>query len=333
MLLSDGSTRIEAFKPATDPKADCFYVYPTVSMSLGLSAAPTVTENERRAVRQQAERFASVCRIFAPIYRQLTVTSMMSKLPKPTLAENRAASELAEGDVLAAWDDYIAHDNHGRPFVLIGHSQGSFMLIELIKRRIDGRPIAQQFVSAILPGAGIVAPHGKAVGGTFRTIPPCTAATQIRCFIAFNTIRADRPLPADMKAPPGDMEVVCTNPASLAGGAGTSKPYLSTTGETIIPALTEPQTSWTKDETVITTPFVTTPDLYAAECRTDEHGAFLAISTRREANDHRTGVLVGDWIVNGRAEPTMGLHLIDLNLMAGNLADVLQEQIRAISNH
>ena len=39
-----------------------------------------------------------------------------------------AAAALAYRDVAAAWRNYIATKNEGRPFVLIGHSQGSLML-------------------------------------------------------------------------------------------------------------------------------------------------------------------------------------------------------------
>ena len=326
-LLRDGSTRTKRFKPAEAPEADCFYVYPTVSLSKGLTAVPVVTEAERRAVREQAERMTSVCRLFAPIYRQVTVASMKPGFLKPTDIEDRAASEMAEGDVLAAWDDYMAHDNHGRPVVLIGHSQGSFMVIALIKKRLDGYPVKRQLVSAIIPGVFVLVPKGKTVGGTFRTIPPCRANSQIGCVIAFNTVRAERPLPPDMRPQFGDMEQVCTNPASLSGGAGTLKPYLSTTGETIIPDFTAPQPRWMTDRIDIETPFVITPHLYVAECRTDEHGALLAVTTQLGRSDRRTGALTGDWTVDGKVEPTMGLHLIDLNLTAGNLIDVLRLQI------
>ena len=43
-------------------------------------------------------------------------------------------------DVEAAWDDYLARDNKGRGVVLIGHSQGSGILKQLIAREIEGQP-------------------------------------------------------------------------------------------------------------------------------------------------------------------------------------------------
>jgi hypothetical protein len=145
--------------------------------------------------------------------------------------------------------------------------------------------------------------------------------------ISFNAVRAERPIPdAAIRRMPG-VKQVCTNPAALAGGPGRLKPYLSSTGETIIPELSGPQPPWTKTPRRLRTPFVTTPDLYTAECAGD--GAYLSVSVDSSPADRRTGALTGDWLVDGKPEPTMGLHLIDLNLAAGNLVDILQRQAAA----
>ncbi len=52
--------------------------------------------------------------------------------------------------------------------MLIGHSQGSLMLQELIKHEIEGKPVARQMRLAILPGYNLYVPQGKRVGGTFK---------------------------------------------------------------------------------------------------------------------------------------------------------------------
>ena len=75
---------------------------------------------------------------------------------------------LAYADVANAWRTYLAQYNKGRPFVLIGHSQGSLMLQQLIKNEIEGKPVAQQMRLAILPGYNLLVPQGKRVGGTLK---------------------------------------------------------------------------------------------------------------------------------------------------------------------
>ncbi|MDB5464468.1 MAG: hypothetical protein JWP23_2857 [Phenylobacterium sp.] len=328
ILESDGSTRLEPFRPAAHPLVDCFYVYPTVSHSAGILADPVVTADERRAVLQQAERFTSVCRLFAPLYRQVTVTSMQRRVSrKPSREEATEAARRARADVFAAWDYYLAHENHGRGVVLIGHSQGAGVLISLIQQRIDGAVAQNLLISAVLPGAGVLVPQGRETGVTFKAIPPCRSDAQLGCVISFNMVRAERPIPPAVISRPPGVTQVCTNPAALSGGPGGLRPYLSATGDSIIPDLTAPQPPWSKDKLKLHTSFVTMPGLYTAECAGD--GAYLAVSLVAKPGDRRTGALTGDWLADGKPEPTMGLHLIDLNLAAGNLVEALHRQADA----
>ncbi|WP_240700194.1 DUF3089 domain-containing protein [Sphingomonas gei] len=99
---------------------------------------------ERRVVQLQAARFGAKCRLFAPMYRQVTLTALRSMIGGATPAIDR---DLAYRDVKAAWDDYLAHDNKGRGVVLIGHSQGSMILTQLLKREIEGKPAADRMIS------------------------------------------------------------------------------------------------------------------------------------------------------------------------------------------
>src|SRR5258708_32188996 len=96
----------------------------------------------------------------------------------------RLNSGLAYDDVRDAWRYYLEHDNQGRGFVLIGHSQGSYILAELIRQEIDGKPVQSRMVSAILPGTTLAGPRGKDVGGRFQNIPPCHGASQTGCVIS-----------------------------------------------------------------------------------------------------------------------------------------------------
>ncbi|HXS02299.1 MAG TPA: DUF3089 domain-containing protein, partial [Pyrinomonadaceae bacterium] len=134
-----------------NPKApiDCFYVYPTVSMDPTPNSDMVAGEEELNVVKVQAARFGSQCRVYAPLYRQVTLAALRSVLAGRPAAVDR---NLTYNDVLNAWNYYLTHDNQGRGVVLIGHSQGSMVLTELIKREIDGKPIQRQLISALLLG-------------------------------------------------------------------------------------------------------------------------------------------------------------------------------------
>ncbi|MGK3882473.1 DUF3089 domain-containing protein, partial [Enterococcus faecium] len=84
----------------------------------------------------------------------------------------------AYDDVKRAWQHYLAADNHGRGVVLIGHSQGSGILKQLIAEEIDGKPAQKLLISAMLMGTNVAVPAGKDVGGDFKAGPLCRKADQ-----------------------------------------------------------------------------------------------------------------------------------------------------------
>jgi hypothetical protein len=126
-------------------------------------------------------------------------------------------------DVENAFQDYLKHFNKGRPFILIGHSQGSFLLRQLIAQQIDAKPLLRaRLLSAILLGGNVLVKTGSEIGGDFKHIPGCTSATQLGCVIAFSSFDQTPPPNAlfGRTTTPGD-SVLCTNPAALGGGSGT----------------------------------------------------------------------------------------------------------------
>jgi pimeloyl-ACP methyl ester carboxylesterase len=64
-------------------------------------------------------------------------------------------------DVRDAWQYYLKNDNQGRGVVLIGHSQGAFILQALVANEIDGKPVQKQLVGAYILGATFLTPKGK----------------------------------------------------------------------------------------------------------------------------------------------------------------------------
>lgn len=312
---------------AANPKApiDCFYVYPTVSNDATPNSDMVAGPEELNVIRAQFARFGSQCRVYAPLYRQVTLTALRAFIAGKPMTADRA---LAYNDVLDAWNYYLEHDNHGRGVVLIGHSQGSMVLTQLIKNEIDGKPVHSRIISALLLGTSLPVPRGKDVGGAFQHVPLCHSATQIGCVITYASFRSNAPPPANSRfgrVTGENMVSGCTNPAALAGGSGELHAYLGARGSGVTSAEMV-QRSWVTPPQPIDTPFVSVPGLLTAECVSNEKGSYLAITLHGDASDPRTDDITGDVVVNGQVQADWGLHLIDVNLAIGNLVDIVGQQ-------
>jgi pimeloyl-ACP methyl ester carboxylesterase len=302
-------------KAVRRPAIDCFYVYPTVSGQKTTLANFKVDPVERSIALYQAARYAQSCRIFAPVYRQVTLTALLSGT-KETPAQ--LATPLA--DVRRAFQDYLAHQNHGRGFVLIGHSQGSFVLRQLIAKDIDAKPaVRRRLVSAILLGGNVTVKRGSDVGGDFKHIRACHSTHQLGCVVAFSTY--DAPVPANSlfgRAAKAGQAVLCTNPTALGGGSGLadlispSEPFDPTSALSAgikFMGLTYPKTSavWVRQ-----------PGAYRARCSSANGAHVLQITALHGATTPKAS-----------PDPTWGLHLLDANIALGNLTALVGAQTRA----
>ena len=325
VIAASGKRTAEPFVAAAAPKFDCFYVYPTVSLDKTANSDLEAGPEEKQVAAFQAARFAKNCRIFAPIYRQVTLTALQAIMAGQAVPADRA---VAYADVRAAWYDYLRRDNGGRGVVLIGHSQGAGVLKQLLMEEIDRRPVAGQLISAMLIGTNVAVPEGRDVGGDLKTIPLCRRADQWACVVSYVTFRADAPPPANSRfgvvAQPG-MVAACTNPAMLAGGKAITDNYLGATGAGIASAKQGP---WTADGAAVTTPFVKAPGLLSAECVANGKFRYLAITVNAVPSDPRTDTIVGDVSVGGQVLADWGLHLIDMPVVMGNLVTLSATQAK-----
>ena len=322
---TSGATRTESPKPAQSPPIDCFYVYPTVSSQPTINANLNIDPEEIGVAEQQASQFSQACRVFAPMYPQLTLSAINS----PGQVQG-AAVKAAYSGVLAAWRDYLAHDNHGRGVVLIGHSQGSAMLTQLIREQID--PNAGQrrlLVSALLMGGNIVVPAGRDVGGDFQHVPACHANTETGCVVAYSTF--DQPPPPNslfgrpsqgvssvFGSPPiSNPQILCTNPAALGGGSGALQSLFRLT------PITGPLGPLTTDvfsghPPSGATPWVGWDGSYNAQCVNSSGAEVLTVTPVGSAPQ-----------LTPEPDPTWGLHLVDVNIALGNLVGLVQAQAAA----
>ena len=323
IIKADGKRKIEKFKPAVAPQFDCFYVYPTVSNDPTPNSDMTPGPEENAVAAFQAARFGSKCRVFAPLYRQVTLTALKAFITGQPVAMDR---EMPLADVTAAWNDYLARDNGGRGVVLIGHSQGSLVLKSLVAQAIENQPIRRNIISVMLLGANVAVPAGKDVGGDFKRMPLCRSDQQYGCVVTYVTFRADSPPPANSrfgKVPDAGMVTACTNPAALAGGKAVTDAILGAKGAG---AGSAPMGPWTTDNLPVTTNFVKVPGLISAECVSQGGFDYLAVTVNGNPADPRTDTIVGDVVVGGATLKDWGLHLLDMPIAMGDLVELADHQ-------
>ena len=295
-MTSTGARSLQRASAAAHSPFDCFYVYPTVSEEAGPNADLTVQPAETEVATAQAARFSSVCRVWAPMYRQVTLSAL--------LTGGLIALNTAYDSLLSDWQYYVQHQNGGRPFVLIGHSQGAAMLIRLIAEQIDPNPtLRKHLVTAILAGGNLQVPTGQTVGATFHHIPLCTSTSEAGCVIAYSTFGTQPPADAlfgrpgtgvslmSLQLTAAGQEVACVNPAAITGGTAGLSPYF-------------PQSD--------AVPWVTYPRLYRASCERGDGATWLQVNTINAAGDTRP-------VVTASLGPTWGYHPDDINLALGNL--------------
>jgi hypothetical protein len=329
VVAADGKLSKETWTADPNAPIDCFYVYPTISTDPTPNSDMNADPAELNVIKQQFARFASKCKPYAPIYRQVTLVGLRRMLaPGATVTLDQG---LQYDDVKDAWNYYLKNDNKGRGVVLVAHSQGSFILNRLIHDEIDGKPIQSKLVSAILLGTTLAVPKGKDVGGSFQHVPLCHAATQTGCVITFASFRSTVPPPANTlfgRVPDAAMAAACTNPAALAGGSGELRAYLDKTGRTI--TSNAPGKPWVTPEQPIETPWVSVPGLLTAKCASNENASgYLEVTVHGDPADPRVDDIVGDIGAGPNVLANWGLHLIDVNLVMGNLLDIVSQQTKA----
>jgi len=315
-LKSNGFGPVVKSVPAKDPPLDCFYVYPTVSRDNGLNSDLAMNE-ELGAAAAQAARFASVCKVYAPKYRQMTVAAILAFSAGQDIS---APAVLAYTDVLHAWRNFLAARSKNRPFVLIGHSQGSLHLIQLIAREIETNPaVASRMKLAILPGFNVMVPQGKLVGGDFKRTPLCSKPGETGCVIAWTSFRENNVPPAGaifgVATQPG-MTVGCVNPArpGASGWVGldsywpAASGYAVPGGPIIWSTAGQPPAPW-----------LHVTGLNSGRCVSDGQRGYFAVRTNADPSDQRTDRIGGEVGVAGMFIPGWGMHLADTALVEGDL--------------
>jgi hypothetical protein len=317
LVNADNSTEVLEFASDPDAPVDCFYLYPTSSEDMSLNS-DYIAGSERITAYLQIARLSSVCRIFAPTYRSVTLDGLFNQSP------SAQSWSLAFEDVKDAWKHYLANDNQGRGVILLSHSQGTMHMIRLINEVIEDDEAQRSLVvSGALLGYSIAVPRGGDVGGRFDHLPLCRTATQIGCIMTYATFRDTRPPSSDAffgKAASPVMgetidpsqEAGCTNPAALGGGSGD---LLSAFGTA----------DWGFNDgsgnQKITTPFMSFPGLVSAECVSEGEFSYLQVTMRSDPSDPRADDIPLE------LDDRWGLHDVDWEIGSLSILDVLRQQI------
>lgn len=217
----DGSRTVVPHVPAVAPKADCFYVYPTVDLGLRPANHDDFSDTDPMAkpAVAQAARLSEVCDVYAPLYRQVTIGTYVFG------AEAREARlAVAFSDVADAFAHYLGQFNHGRKIVIVGHSQGAEMVVRLLRRFFEQDPaLRERLVVAMAIGGKVEVPPGRLRGATLSTIPLCSRPDELGCLVAYQTRRAGSDAsPGGLGRAPATRRRASTPPASTRRSAARS---------------------------------------------------------------------------------------------------------------
>jgi pimeloyl-ACP methyl ester carboxylesterase len=149
-------------KPVVKEKAvDVFYVYPTIYVGSEPqnmdTSDPKLRANAKGLLRAQAGVYSPYANLFTPFYRQQTAATQ--SMEPNNGGRNAFVDPLFRTgyrDVERAFDYYIENLNDGRPFILAGHSQGSMVVIELLRRRLNNPELHKRMIAAYPIGYSVI---------------------------------------------------------------------------------------------------------------------------------------------------------------------------------
>ncbi len=321
IVSADGSTKVSSTGAPKKTPVDCFYVYPTVSEQPTPNADLEIDPQEIGAAVAQASRFSEVCKVYAPMYPQAT----LGDLGTTSSPERQQQVMTAYEGLLPAWHEYLEQYNHGRGFVIIGHSQGAVLLTKLIQDEIDhDKALRRRLVSAFIVGANVVVQSGRRAGGSFEHVPTCAKPNETGCVIAYSSYegvpppdskfgRVGQGTPSITTVPTNvALDVACVDPAALSGHRKALTAYFPTTTSPAEGAL-----EWWPPYPE-PTPWVTFPGLYSAKCADQQGAQWLNVTTEQGA--------VAQPTVQALPNAAWGLHLSDVNLALGDLVTIAKRQ-------
>jgi len=133
-------------------QADVFFVGPTMFMGNAVQYNMPMDDPKARsrflgAVNMEKGLYDSQANFYAPYYRQAGLN-----VYKLDSGQAQSYFELAYKDVKAAFEHYLKEENHNRPIILAGFSQGADMIVRLMKDKFSDPGLQNKLVAAYVIG-------------------------------------------------------------------------------------------------------------------------------------------------------------------------------------
>lgn len=176
---------IDVSEDLAEPPVDVFFIHSTGYVGPGgWNSTMNNANSEAQSIEYMLSSMASVyngcCRIYAPHYREAHLQSFITD----DIDAASQALDLAYSDVKRAFDYFLKNANHGRPFMIVSHSQGTAHALRLLEQEIDGQDIQQQLVAAYVLGYWL--PLDK-FSRSFQSLNLCQTALETGCIVSFDT--------------------------------------------------------------------------------------------------------------------------------------------------
>ncbi|MEM8593848.1 MAG: DUF3089 domain-containing protein [Pseudomonadota bacterium] len=153
-------------------------------------------------VPQMITPFNGVAKIYTPRYRQTRFSTWIKNQGNT----KDKAIQLTYQEIKYAFQHFLTEWNNGRPFYIVGHSQGTVLAKQLIQEFFPNGNVSDNLIAAYL--------MGQSVGINELPIPICDSETQTGCYVSWNSITEGGDIDKELLPQNGDDRISCVNPIS-----------------------------------------------------------------------------------------------------------------------
>ncbi len=135
----------------------------------------------RETVPNWAGPFRKIGHVAIPKYRAASLYSFLT-----TRNDAKAARAFAYGDVLAAFDQFMADIDGAGPIVLVGVEQGGLHVLGLLQDRFTNPHMVERLAAAYVIDFAVPL---DLFGGALQSLSPCAGPDSNRCLVAYGAFR------------------------------------------------------------------------------------------------------------------------------------------------